>query len=89
MGLRDRLRRLERLSEDRVVSIPQLAGPPVRFPEIELAEVFLTTTRRHCGEDVPPHPLALAAARSPDAKWRESFYADDGADVSEPEDLSE
>ena len=89
MGLRDRLRRLERLSEGVVVSIPQPTGPDARFAESALQEAFLTTTRRLCGEDLEPHPLALAAARSQDATWRESFYADDGADVSEPEDLSE
>lgn len=89
MGLREQLRRLRRASEGVTVSIAQPDSPPARFAESELAQAFLTTARRQMGEDVPPHPLALAAARSPDAKWRESFYADEGHEVTPVEDLSE
>ena len=88
-GLRGRLRRLERQSAEAVVSIPQPCGPPARFPESQLKDAFLTTTRRHCGEDVPAHPLALAAGRSSDPTWSNSFYADDGGPVDDVEDLSE
>ena len=87
--MRGRLRRLERQFAEAVVSIPQPSGPPARFPESALQEAFLATTRRHCGEDVPAHPLALAAARSQDPTWSGSFYADDGSEVTPIEDLSE
>ena len=88
-GLRGRLRRLERRSAEVVVSIPQPTGPPAQFPESELKEAFVVTSRRHCGEDVPAHPLALAAGRSPEPAWANSFYADDGSEVTPVEDLSE
>ncbi|MDP9477125.1 MAG: hypothetical protein M3R38_15835 [Actinomycetota bacterium] len=64
MGLRDRLRALERLSEGEMVSIPQPGRPPARFPESALKDAFLTNVRRLCGEDVPEHPLSVAAAHS-------------------------
>ena len=89
MGLRDRLRRLRRASEDVAVSIPQPNGPPARFPESELQAAFLTTLERLKGEDVPPHALSLAASRSPSPEWNRSLYADDGGEVIPVEDLSE
>ena len=86
--MRGRLRRLERLAEGNVVSIPQPDGPPARFPASDLAAAFLVNTRRLVGEAVPAHPLSEAAARSPDPKWRETPYA--SAPVGEAvEDLSE
>ncbi len=89
MRFGDRLRRLRRAADEEMVSIPQPTGPPARFPESALEEAFLTTTRRQMGEDVPPHPLALAAARSPSAEWNRSFYADDVDEPEGVEDLSE
>ncbi len=87
MTIRDRLKRLERQSGV-LVHIPQPDGPPARFPQSALADAFLTTTRRLCGEDVAAHPLGLSAARSQDATWANSFYADDGSGVTSVEDLS-
>ena len=90
MGLRDLRRRLRRAYKDTQVLIEQPDGePPARFPEAALKDAFLTTMDRLCGRDVKPHPLALAAARSPDPGWNQSFYADDGGPVTIPEDLSE
>ena len=89
MGLKDALRRLRRASEPLVVTIEQPDGPPAKFPESQLKEAFLTTSRRACGEDVEPHPLALAAGRSPDPGWSNSLYADDGSPVTPVRDLSE
>ncbi len=88
MGLRDALRWLRRESEGLVVSIEQPDGPPARFPESQLQEAFLITTRRQCGENLAPHHLAVAAARSPDPTWSKSLYADDGGVVKSPEDLA-
>ena len=65
-SLRGRMRRLERQSGV-LVHIPQPDGPPARFPQSALADAFLTTTRRLCGEDVAAHPLSVVAARSQDA----------------------
>ena len=89
MSIRDRLRRLERESEGEMVAIPQPDGPPARFPKRAVQDAFVNNVRRLCGEDVEPHPLAVAAARSPDPEWRKSFYAASWVDVvSPPEDLS-
>lgn len=89
MGLRDRLRRLRRAAEGETVVIPQPDGPPERFAESALKEAFLATTRRGMGERIPPHPLAVAAARSPDRQWATSLYADDVIEPEPVEDLSE
>ena len=88
MGLRDALRRLRRASEGAVVSIPQPDGPDAKFPESALKDAFMAASRRKGGEDIPVHPLGLAAARSPDRTWSESFYADPGDAARSVEDLS-
>lgn len=81
---------LERLSEAVLVSIPQLDGPPKKFPESALQDSFMRNMRRLHGEDVAPHPLGVAAARSPDLTWSRSFYAASWVDVVRPvPDLSE
>ncbi|MDQ4128880.1 MAG: hypothetical protein M3151_13190 [Actinomycetota bacterium] len=42
------------------------------------------------GEDVPPHPLGVAAAASPDPEWNRSFYSAAWTEMVGPvEDLSE
>jgi hypothetical protein len=42
------------------------------------------------GEDVPRHPLGVAAAESPDPEWSRSFYSSAWTDIVAPvEDLSE
>jgi hypothetical protein len=88
VSIRGRLRRLEELSEGPVVVIPQPDGPPARFPESALKDAFLTNMRRLRGEDVPEHPLSIAAVRSGDPKWVGAFFA--CVEVSEEvPDLSE
>ena len=90
MSIRDRLRRLERESEGEMVFVAQPDGPPVRFPKSAVQDAFVNNVRRLCGEDVEPHPLGVAAARSPDPEWRKSFYAASWVDVVRPvPDLSE
>ncbi len=88
MSIRDRLRRLERASEEDMVLIPQPDGPPVKFPESALKDAFLINVRRATGEDVPEHPLSIAAARSGDLKWMGTLVgrvevSQDVEDVSE------
>lgn len=90
MGIRGRLRRLERESAADMVLIPQPGGPPARFPKSALLDSFASNTRRLRGEAVELHPLGVAAARSPDPEWRKSLYAASWVDVVRPfPDLSE
>jgi hypothetical protein len=71
VGLRGRLRRLEREAEGEMVFVPQEDGAVKRFPQSALQEAFVTNMRRLRGEEVPPHPLGVAAAGSPDPGWVE------------------
>lgn len=90
MALRDRVKRLEKETEGGTVFIPQRDGTAKRFPEADLLESFTTNMKRLRGEDVPPHPLALAAAASPDPEWSRSMYSAAWVTiVTPPEDLSE
>ncbi len=90
MGLKDRLRRLERESEGEMVFIPQPDVTVKRFPQSALQESFVTNMKRLRGEDVPHHPLGVAAAESPDPEWGRSFYSAAWTDIVAPvEDLSE
>ena len=91
MGFRDKLKRLERLAEEEMVSIPQQDGTVAKFPQSASADAVLNFfDRLGAGEDAPPeHPLLAAARNSSDPWWRNSFYAVD-QDVAAPiEDLSE
>ena len=74
-GLRDRLRRLEKEAEGETVLVPQKDGTTKRFPQSALRESFVTNMQRLRGEDVPPHPLGVAAAESPDPGWSRSIYS--------------
>jgi hypothetical protein len=90
VALKDRLRRLERDAGGGMVSIPQRDGTPARFPATALQDAFLVNMQRLRGEDVGPHPLAVAAASSPDAEWSGSaFSASWVTEAVAPEDLSE
>ena len=90
MGLRDRLRRLEKEAEGEMVVVPQKGGTVKRFPQSALQEAFVTNLKRLRGEDVPHHPLALAAAESPDPEWSRSLYSAAWTDIVSPvADLSE
>jgi hypothetical protein len=75
VGLRDRLRRLEREAEGEVVFVPQKDGTVKRFPQSALQESFTTNMKRLRGEDVPHHPLGVAAAQSPGPEWSRSLYS--------------
>ncbi len=90
MGLKDRLRRLEREAEEEMVFVPQKDGKARRFPRRALQEAFVTNMKRLRGEDVPHHPLGVAAAQSPDPEWGRSIYSAAWTDIVTPvEDLSE
>jgi hypothetical protein len=73
--MKSRLRRLEQGAKAHYIIIPQLEGPPAKFPESAAQEAFLTSLARLKGEDVPIHPLSAAAETSSDSHWRNSFVA--------------
>jgi hypothetical protein len=90
VGLRDRLRRLERVAEGEMVFVPQKDGMAKRFPQSALQESFVTNMKRLRGEDVPRHPLGVAAAESPDPEWSRAIYSAAWTEIVAPvEDLSE
>jgi hypothetical protein len=90
MALRDQLRRLQKRVGGGTVKIPQPGGTVARFPATALQDAFLANMQRLRGEAVPPHPLAVAAAQSPDLGWSRSMYSADWVTiVTPPEDLSE
>jgi hypothetical protein len=76
VGIRDKLRRLERRAEEDMIAITQPHGPPARFPMSAYKEAFLCAMDRlKGGPNVPPrHPLLKAAANSTDPRWRESYF---------------
>ena len=82
MGLRDRLRRLEREAGGETLAIGQKDGTVARFPQSAGAEALLSLL------DGRDHPLARAARNSSDPEWTKSFYNAFPVDP-EAEDLSE
>ena len=90
-GMKGRLKRLLRLAEGNVVSIPQPGGPPARFPESALKDAYLNVcARMGAGSDAPPeHPLIEAARNSDDPRWSGSLFATDGDLTAPIEDLSQ
>jgi hypothetical protein len=88
MGLKDKLRRLERDNKGLLVSIPQLDGSLLKFPQSALEEAFLTECARLKGEDLPVHPATLACKNSSDPTWRNSGFAE-MTSAGDVEDLSE
>ncbi len=49
-----------------MVFVPQKDGTTKRFPQSALQESFMTNMKRLRGEDVPRHPLGVAAFQSAD-----------------------
>ena len=92
MALRNWLRKLERLSEEEQVVIPQRDGTVKRFPQSDLIEAYRNFYARHCaGEDAPPeHPMLEAVRNSSDPRWSQSALSEDPDQWVQPvEDLSE
>lgn len=94
--MRSKLKQLEKRATGRLIVIAQVNGPPLRFPRRALAEAFLANMSRLSGEEMEPHPLSVAAARSPNPAWRDNFIAggchvlhERGEEAGLPEDLSE
>jgi hypothetical protein len=89
MGLKDRLRQLERKSEGEMVLIPQPSGGVARFPKADLADAYVVALDRTLGRSDTDHPLCQAARRSSDSEWSESVYAGPEVVPDPPPDLSE
>ena len=92
MGLRGRIRHLERNAHEEMIEIPQKDGTVARFPKSASMEAFANLVgRMGAGEGAPPeYPLLEAARNSSKPEWSESFYAAGGAGWTDPiEDLSE
>ncbi|MDP8951918.1 MAG: hypothetical protein M3N18_06735 [Actinomycetota bacterium] len=85
------MRRLERLAEGNVVSIPQPGGTVRRFPEGAIKDAYLNLcARMGAGGDAPPeHPLLEAARNSTATEWSGSIFATDVDATAPVEDLSE
>ena len=81
MGLRERLKRLEKEAEGEMVFVPQKDGTVARFPQSACAEALVSLL------DGRDHPLARAARNSSDPTWTNSFYC--AFPMEEVEDLSE
>lgn len=95
MGLRDRIKRLQRAAEGPVVSIPQRDGTVKRFPERELGPAFVDALDRAVGKkglrhepEQAEHPLCVAARNSSEPDWSDSVYVQERPDHP-VEDLSE
>ncbi len=97
MGLRGRLKRLEREARKEMVEIPQRDGTLKSFPRGALMEAFLYLLDVECGDALPTEEPeifgALRNAREPAQKWMGTFYFDPAdnppaepmPDLSEPE----
>jgi hypothetical protein len=82
VGLRGRLKQLEKESWVEFIEISQRDGTVKRFAQSEGMEALLSLI------DGRDHPLAEAARNSPDPEWANSFYnafpiADAADDLSE------
>ena len=97
MGLRGRLKRLERDARKELVEIPQRDGTVKRFPLSALMEAFLYLIKVAVGDASPTEEPeifgALRNAREPAQNWMGTFYFDPAeipartepvSDLSEP-----
>jgi hypothetical protein len=81
VGLKDRLKRLEKEAEGEMMVVPLRDGTVARFPQSACAEALVSLL------DGRDHPLARAARDSSDPEWTSSFYC--SFPMEEVEDLSE
>lgn len=93
MGLKSRLKRLERVAQEEMIEIAQRDGTVVRFPAAAGWDAFINLMDRlGVGEDAPPeHSLIEAVRNTTDPEWSRSVLAvNDPEEWVEPvEDLSE
>jgi hypothetical protein len=88
MGLRARMRRLERAAEEEMVVIPQQDGTVRRFPaDVVFPEAFIHETGRwraaYRGETVPErHPLIDALRKAKDPGLVEAIASEHGSVIS-------
>jgi hypothetical protein len=92
--MKDRIRYLERVAKEKVISIPQLDGTVARFPPDASREAYLNLCNRHgagISKAPPEHPLLAAVRNSSDPWWLQSAYHCEDPDewVQAVEDLSE
>jgi hypothetical protein len=75
VGIRGRLRKLEREARGEFIEIPQRDGTVARFPAEEGMEAYMNLMERlGAGENAPPeHPLIAAARISSEPKWTPCF----------------
>ena len=92
MGLRDKVKRLEKAARGEMIEIRQPDGKVARFPASAGMDAFMNFIDRlqvDEEEEAPPeHPLITAARNSPDPTWSRSFFATTVPDWP-IEDLSE
>jgi hypothetical protein len=91
MGLRGRLKRLERDAREEIMVIPQQDGMERHFPRSAGMEAFVNLVdRMGAGEEAPPeYPLLAAARNSSEPKWSRSFYATSSEGWTDPREHSE
>jgi hypothetical protein len=95
MGLRDKLRRLQRAAEGNLYPIPQRDGTTVYATEEDFKAAYMNfCDRLGAGEDAPEeHWLFQAVRNSSDIRWQRPesvYYVPDPEEVIRPiEDLSE
>ncbi len=82
MGLKDRIRNLEREAKEEMIEVRQGNGTVARFPQSAGIEALLALI------DGRDHPLAEAVRNSPDPEWEKSVYNNFPVDPDTP-DLSE
>ncbi len=93
MGLRNRLRRLEREAEREMLTVRQKDGTVRRFPAGAAEAAFVNLMAgMGAGDEAPPeHPLIDAVRNSSEPDWLGSFFALEEPErwVELVEDLSE
>jgi hypothetical protein len=77
VGLRYRLKRLERAAKGEMIEVPQKDGTVACFPQSAGKEAYLNWfDRLGAGDDAPPeHPMLVAVRNSTDPYWSEGIYA--------------
>ena len=93
MGLRDKMRRLEREASGEMITIAQRDDTVARFPASALKDAYANLMERlGAGEDAPlEHPMLAAIRNTSDPEWQRSvFMCGDPDEHTKPiPDLSE